>query len=347
MYLQPEGPVLDLASSTSMPPAQEMIKTRPFSDDRHPAPDLAYLILSLSIIFVSGSFVACLFFVRPRRPMRGHALLCTTFGLPALQLRGVRAARKRASFSPTVSVLVEQSTIVASSPLNLNISPNFRPPSTLDSLKRSVSWGRATVRSFGLTALTSTLAASIQQNFSRFINLIASAPTATSDNDGSCYSCTAALLDEQPVDSGAKERPGPLQHHSGSSELVTDTEKKPELDIRVANAIHIPQILFSTEDAQFKTETPMMPLIILSLPSSEHLVVDASPATSLNEDLLSPDGTFRSTSRSARTLVDIHNISDGTRLALASRLRERRKRPVSLPSNLFATTGKAHWPRWF
>ena len=183
-----------------MPPAQELIKSRPFSD----APDLAYVILSLSFIFVSGSFVACIFLLRRCRPTRGHALLCTTLSLPALRLRGVpRTDGKRVSFcSPTVSVLVERSTIVASSPLSLNIIPNPRPPSTpgrstdfvRHSLGRSVSWGRATIRLFGLVTSTSTLAASVQQNFSSFINSIASSRTATANNDRSRHGRTAASL---------------------------------------------------------------------------------------------------------------------------------------------------------
>ena len=120
---------------------------------------------------------------------------------------------------------------------------------------------------------------------------------------------------------------------------MADTDDDPESDIRID--IH------STDVAQFKIETPMIPFIILSLPSSEHIVEDPSPPVSLDENLLSPDGTFRSTGLAADN-THWHDFSDAPLPVLASRLRERRKRPVSFPSpSVLSTPGMAYWPRWF
>ena len=148
----------------------------------------------------------------------------------------------------------------------------------------------------------------------------------------------ASPSSQQPNSSDGKEHAArPEQHLRDRTEPVTDTDDGPEQDIGID--IH------PTDDAQFKIETPMIPFIILSLPSSEHIVEDPSPPVSLDEDLLSPDGTFRSTGLAAD---NIHDLSDTPLPVLASRLRERRKRPVSFPSpSVLSTPGMAYWPRWF
>jgi hypothetical protein len=89
----------------------------------------------------------------------------------------------------------------------------------------------------------------------------------------------------------------------------------------------------------------MLPFIILSLPSNDDLVEDPPPPSSLDDDLLSPDGTFRSTGLPILATADTHDLDDAIRPVLASRLRERRKRPIS--PNVLATPGMAYWPRWF
>lgn len=310
-----------------MPPAQALVTTQPFSDDCHPALNLSYPILSLSFIFISGSFLALRSIIRRRRPIHDNARLCTAFGLPAFPSNEERRVRKQASFAPTVSTLAAQSTIVASSPLHLNVIPEIEPSSIVgrsmncicQGLKRPLSWGRATIDLFSLAASTRV--------FSLF-----SSPR------------------QQPIGSNEKEDAEHPQHLSDLTDPMADTDD-PEPDIRVPDTISIPQILHSvhsTNDSQFKTDIPALPFIILSLPSNDELVEDPPPPVSLDEDLLSPDGTFRSTGFPVLAAVDTHDLDDAIRPVLASRLRERRKRPMSLPSpNVLATPGMAYWPRWF
>jgi hypothetical protein len=153
---------------------------------------------------------------------------------------------------------------------------------------------------------------------------------------------------QQPIDSNDKEHAGPYQHPSRLTDPVTDRDDEPEPDIHVPNTIDIPQILPPMDDAECKAETHVIPLIILSLPSSEHLVGDPPQPFFPDEDFLSPDGTFRSSGAPVWATADMHDINDATRLLLASRLRVRRKRPFSLPSlEILATPSMARWPRWF
>ena len=311
-----------------MPPAQALITSRPFSDERHPALNPTYPILSLSFVFISGLFLAFRSIIRRRRrrrrPIHDNTRFCTAFRLPAFPSND----EKRVSFAPAVSTLAAQSTIIASSPLRLQVIPELGPPSTLcrstdfhsRGLERSPSSGRATVELFSLAVSTRVLS-----HFS-------------------------SLRQQQPMGPNEKEYAGPREHHSHLTDTVVDTDEL-EPDIRVPDTINIPQMLHSThsiQDSRFKTEASVIPFIILSLPSSDDLAEDPPPPVSLDEDLLSPDGTFRSTGLPALATVDVHNLADATRPVLASRLRERRKRPISWPSsNMLATPGMAHWPRWF
>ncbi|KAI0250546.1 hypothetical protein BJV78DRAFT_553343 [Lactifluus subvellereus] len=348
-----------------MPPVPAPVTPRSLSVDRHNLVNLKCITLSLSLIllFMLGSFFTYQFIAHRRRAIRDNAFL-RTFSLPALLAEGACRVGKRTSFLPTVSTLVAQSTLVASSPLRLSIIPDkFGPPSTLrwstdficHGLERSLSWGRATVGLFGLAASASV--ASIQQLFSGLISLIASpSSTLSNGNDprpGYATSlrrlCNTRVLGpfagllQRLLGSSAKGNAEPRRHPSDLTGPVVDSEP----DILVPDAIDAPHILLSTDDPQFKIDTPVIPLIILSLPSSEHLVGDLLPPAPLDEDLLSPDGTFRSTGSLARPMADAYNINDGTRLALAARLRERRKRPKSLSSpSILATSGMVHWPRW-
>ncbi|KAF8485211.1 hypothetical protein DFH94DRAFT_267584 [Russula ochroleuca] len=296
--------------SANMPPAQALVTSQPFSDDCHPTLNPTYAILSLSFIFISGLFLVCRSIARRRHAIHDNAHPCTTFSLPALPSNEEWKVRKRASFAPTVSTLAAQSTIVASSPLHLNIISELGPPPTLC---RSVS-----LRS-GLRLLPKTRPPS-----------------------------PFSSLRQEPNGSNGKEHARPQQHLSDLTVPVADIDE-PEPDIRVLDTTNISQTLHSihsTDDAQFKAGTPVIPFIILSLPSSEHLVEDPLPPVFLDEDLLSPNGTFRSSGLPAWHTVDEHDLSNDTRPVLASRLRERRKR--SLPSpNVLATPGMAYWPRWF
>jgi len=254
--------------------------------------------------------------------------LCNAFGLPAFPTNEEWRVRKQASFAPTVSTLAAQSTIVASSPLHLNVIPEIEPSSTVGrsmnflrrGRERSLSWGRATIDLFSLAVST------------RVFGLFSSQR-------------------QQPIGSNEKGDAGHPQHLSDPTDsmAMADTDD-PEPDIRVPDTIDIPQILHSvhsTNDSQFKTEIHALPFIILSLPSNGDLVEDPPPPVSLDEDLLSPDGTFRSIGLPVLATIDTRDLDDAIRPVLASRLRERRKRPISLPSNVLATPGMAYWPRWF
>ena len=159
-------------------------------------------------------------------------------------------------------------------------------------------------------------------------------------------------LRQQPIGSNEKEDAGHRQHLSDLTDPMVEIDD-PEPDIRIPDTIDLPQILHSvhsTNDSQFKTEIPALPFIILSLPSNDDLAEDSPLPVSLDEDLLSPDGTFRSTGLPVLATVDTRDldIAIPIRPVPASRLRERRKRPISWPSpNALASPGMAYWPRWF
>ena len=227
-------------------------------------------------------------------------------------------------------------------------------------LEQSLSCGRATIGLFGLAASASVV--SIQQSFTGLISLITS-PSSTLSNGNDPrpdYAtslrrlCNTRVLGrfvglfQRLLNSSAKRNAEPRRHPSDLTVPAVDTDE-PEPDILVPDAVDFPHILLSTDDPQFKTDTPVIPLIILSLPSTEHLVGDLLPPATLDEDLLSPDGTFRSIRSLARPMADTCDMNDAIRLALAARLRERRKRPKSLSSpSILATSGigMVHWPRW-
>ena len=348
-----------------MPPAQALIASRPFSDVRLPALDLIYVAVSFSFVLLCGGFLARRSIARRRRPIHNSAPRFTNFSSPVLLPNEMRSTKKRTSFSPTVSTLITRSTIVASSPLRLKIIPNpgyssnarWSIDSLGRSLSRSLSWGWMTI------GLVRIVTASIQQSFARIISLIT--PSCVGF-DGSCDGRIISLfpafrrpratrifkllpsLRRQPLDSDEKEHPGSPWHLSDLEDPVTD-EDEPEPDIRVPDGINVPQILRSIyDDAECKTEIPVIPLIILSLPSSDHLVGDPPQPAHQDQHLLSPDGTFRSTGPRSRIMASTNDVSDATRLALASRLRERRKRPGLITSpNVLATPSMAHWPRWY
>jgi hypothetical protein len=185
-------------------------------------------------------------------------------------------------------------------------------------LERSLSWGRATIDLFSLAVSTRV--------FSPF-----------------------SSLRQQPIGSNEKEDAGHPQHLSDLTNSMADTNDEPDICVPDTINIHqIPHSVHSTNDSQFKTEVPALPFIILSLPSNDDLVEEPPPPVSLDEDLLSPDGTFRSTGLPVLAAVDTRDLDDAIRPELVSRLRERRKRPISLLSpNVLATPGMAYWPRWF
>ena len=291
-----------------MPPAQALVASQHFSDVRLPALNPICVALSFSFVLICGGFLARRYISRRRRPMHNNAPRFSNFG---------------------------------------------------STLGRSLSWGWATIRLVRVVAPSS--ATPIQQSFAGIISPIASSCVRLSNGDGSRDGRVISLfprpratrilrllpsLRRQPI--GSNDRTGSPWHLSDIEDSVTDKDE-PEPDIRVPDSIDVPQILRSIQnDAERKTEIPVIPLIILSLPSSDRLVGDPPRPVHQDEHLLSPDGTFRSTGPRARITAGTHDVSDATRLALASRLRERRKRPVLITSpNVLATRSMAHWPRWF
>jgi hypothetical protein len=294
-----------------MPPAQALAASQHFSDLRLPALNPIYVALSFSFVLICGGFLARRYISRRRRPIHNSAPRFTNFG---------------------------------------------------STLGRSLSWGWATVRLVRVVAPSS--ATPIQQSFAGIVSPIASSCVRLSNSDGSRGGRVISLfrtlrrphatrilrllpsLRQQPI--GSNDHTGSPWHLSDIEDSVTDKDE-PEPDIRVPDSIIVPHILRSIHnDAEWKTEIPVIPLIILSLPSSDRLVGDPPRPVHQDEHLLSPDGTFRSTGPRARITASTHDVSDATRLALASRLRERRKRAVLITSpNVLATPSMAHWPRWF
>jgi len=328
-----------------MPPTQALVASRPFSDVHQPAPNLTYVALSsLSFFFICGTFLVYRSIVRRHHPIHESAHHNLTNLDSAVLLSN--GAKKRVSFSPTVSALVTQSAIVASSPLCLKIIPSLQYPSTPATSLNLFYHG------FQRPLLAST------------ISLTASSSVASSKRDDSRNRATTPLLStlhqlratrilklfpclrRQPTSSDAIEDVGSHGHPSDQMDPTVGKDE-PEPDTRVPDAVNIPQILRSVDDAECKSETPVIPFIILSLPSNEPLAEDPSQPCSLDENLLTPEGTSRSAGLLARVEADTHDINDATRLALASRLGERRNRPIPLPPPNILGTPNMAWPRWF
>lgn len=357
-----------------MPPAQALLASQPFSDVRIPALNLIYIATSFSFVLICGGFLACRSFARRRRHTHDISPRFTKFSSQAHLSNEVWRTKRPTSFSPTVSTLITQSTTVAPSPLRLKMVTNPGQPSnahrSTDSLchclGRSLSRGWMTIGFVGLVASSS--AASIRQSFAGIAGPTASLCVGLSISDvsrreGRVNSLFPTLyrprvtrilkllpsFRRQPVDFNGKEHTG-LPWRRSDLEDPVRYKDEPERDRRVPDNINVPHDYLSIhDDAECKTEIPVIPLIILSLPSSEHLV-DPPRLANHDERLLSPDGTFRSTGPRARltATANTRDVSHATRVALASRLRERRKRAVTLTSpNVLATPSMAHWPRWF
>jgi hypothetical protein len=325
-----------------MPPAQALVASRPFSNVRQPALNLTYVALSLSFVFISGMFLAYCSIVRRHRPIHESARHNNFTNLDS----SANKAKKRASFSPTVSALVTQSTIVASSPLRLKIIPSFRYPSTAAPSVGHFHHGfRRLLLASTISRIASSSVASSKSSRNR-----ATAPLLSTLHPLRATRIIKLFpgLRRQTTSSDVMQDAGSHGHPSDQMDPVVDKDGL-EPDTRVPDTVNSPQILRSIDDAdsKCKSEIPVIPFIILSLPSNEPLTEDPSQPCSPDEDLLSPEGTFRSTRLLARVEADTHDISDATRLALAYRLGERRKRPMLLPPlNILGTPSMA-WPRWF
>ena len=318
-----------------MPPVQAAIDSQDFFIDNHDVVILTCAILSL-VIFALVIFLAWQSISR-WLGIHGKALHRTTTSR-VLRSPRVRKVRKETLFPPTISALIVQSTLVASHPLRLGVVPdNLWPSSAVDILSHGLepfSWGRANIRHFGLAASTSN------GDGSRIRTTISLLSAALRESRKRRFFGLVAGLLKQAPDPRARESAGSHRHAHG----VVEATGEPDLK---TDTVDIPEIFLSTDDAQFETGTRPIPLIILSLPSSEHLVEDLSPPLSPDEGLLSPDGTFRSSDRLVPVAVQTNNISDATRLALESRLRRRQKRAISFPSpDVLASLNVVRWPRW-
>lgn len=352
-----------------MPPVQAT--SRPFSDNCHSTLIFTYLILSLSFIFIL--LFICWSTIRRHHPKHGNAHaahLSATFSPPHL-LSNEEWKAKRVS---TVSTLSTQSTI-ASNPLHLNVISEIGPSpsrgriisllSRLLAGLRLLRKGRASSLFFqqppGSNGKEQAARPKRRLRELRLLrkgrasSLFIQQPPGEEEASRPGQhlrdlrllrkSRASSLFFQQPNGSIEKEQAArPEQHLHDRIEPVADADDdEPERDIRTD--IHSTDDAF--DDAQLKIEAPI-PFIILSLPSGEHLIVDPPTSVSpvsLDENLLSPDGTFRSTGWAAD---DTHDFID-TLPIIASRLRERRKGRISFPSTniLSSPDSMAYWPRWF
>ncbi|KAH8999528.1 hypothetical protein EDB92DRAFT_1941168 [Lactarius akahatsu] len=324
-----------------MPPVRASIDSR-FLFDNYDVAILTCAILSpLFILIFTFAIFSAWQSVTRRRGIYGNTHHRTTT-LVVLRSPRARKVRKETLISPIVSALVVQSTLVASHPLRLGIVPeNLWFSSAAHYSKEShgpeqPSQGRANIRQFGPIALTP------KRDGSRLSYTIWLLPTTLRGLRARQYFGLFAGLRERAPSPSAKTSAESHRYAPGMVEPMKATGE-PDLDGLEPDTVDVPETFLSTDDPQFETGTLPIPLIILSLPSSEHLAENPSLRVSLDKDLLSPDGTFRSSSHSVRT----YDISNATRLALASRLRHRQKRAISFPSpKVLTSPGVVHWPRW-
>ncbi|KAH9041837.1 hypothetical protein EDB84DRAFT_1474134 [Lactarius hengduanensis] len=328
-----------------MPPVQASIDSQ-FLFDNYDVAILTCAILSpLFILIFTFVIFSAWQSVARRRGIYGNTHHRTTTPVVLCSPRA-RKVRKETLISPIVSALVVQSTLVASHPLRLGIVPenlwssSAAHYSTESHGPEQPSQGRANIRQFGPTAPTP------KDDGSRLSYTIWLLPTTLRGLRERRYFGLFAGLRERAPSPSAKTSAESHRYAPGMVQLMKATGE-PDPDGLEPDTVDVPEIFLSTDDPQFETGTPPIPLIILSLPSSEHVAEDPSPRISLDEDLLSPDGTFRSSGHSVQAAIRTYDISDATRLALASRLRHRQKRAISFPSpDVLTGPGVAHWPRW-
>ncbi|KAH9037648.1 hypothetical protein EDB85DRAFT_1935686 [Lactarius pseudohatsudake] len=327
-----------------MPPVQASIDSQ-FLFDNHDVAILTCAILSpLFILIFTFVIFSAWQSVARRRGIYGNTHHRTTTPVVLCSPRA-RKVRKETLISPIVSALVVQSTLVASHPLRLGIVPENLWSSSAAHYSTShgpeqPSQGRANIRQFGPTAPTPKGDGS---RLSYTIWLLLT--TLRGLRERRYFGLFAGLRERAPSPS-AKTSAESHRYAPGMVQLMKATGE-PDPDGLEPDTVDVPEIFLSTDDPQFETGTLPIPLIILSLPSSEHVAEDPSPRISLDEDLLSPDGTFRSSGHSVQAAIRTYDISDATRLALASRLRHRQKRAISFPSpDVLTGPGVAHWPRW-
>jgi hypothetical protein len=327
-----------------MAPVQASVDSQSLVVDNYDVVILTCAILSFLFILM---FILVVFLARQsiaRRCRIYGKVLHRTTTPPDLRSPRAHNARKETLSPLTVSALVLQSIPAAFHHFRLGIVPNnLWPPSAARCPKDTLShglepepplWRRANVRQFGFAASPSG------GDGSRLIQTIWFLPTALCGLRKRLFFGLFAGLRQAPSLSARKS--AECQRQALVVVEPTEATGEPSLDVLGPDIVGVPEIFLHTEA---EIGTLPMPLIILSLPSSENLGEDPSLPVSLDEDLLSPDGTFRSSGRLAR--VADHDISYATRLALASRLRHRQKRAIIfLSPDVLSSPRVVRWPRW-
>jgi hypothetical protein len=297
---------------------------------------LLFILVFILVVFLTWQPIA------RRRGVYGNALHHST--TPPLDLRSPRAcnARKDTLFPLTVSALV-QSTLLASLFLRLGIDFNNLWPLSPAQCSEGIlshgldsqpsSWGRANNTQFSLA---------FNGDGSRLSDTIWLLPTTLRGLRKRLFLGLFAGLGQQARGPRARKS-AKFQRHAPDVVESTEATCEPGLDVLEPDTVGEPDIFLSTDDAQVETGTLPIPLIILTLPSSENLVEDPSPPVSLDRDFLSPDGTF---GRPAQVAVRTYDISNATHVALASSLRHRQKRAPPFPSpDVLSIPGVVRWPR--
>lgn len=316
--------------STTMPPIQQSLLLNLNNYDivilTSAILPLLFILLFILAVFLTWQPIA------RRRGVYGNALHRST--TPSLDLPSPRAFnyRKETLFPLTVSTLV-QSTLLASHFLRLGIVFNNLWPLSPAQCSESQpsSWGRKNNTQFGLA---------FNGDGSRLSDTIWLLPTTLRGLRKRLFLGPFAGLRQQ---SPGARKSAEFQQPAPDVVETTEATGEPSLDVLEADSAGVPDIFPSTDDAQVETGILPIPLIILSLPSSENLVEDPSPSVSLDKNFLCPDGTF---GRPAQVAVRTYDISNTTHVALASCLRHRQKRATPLPSpDVLSIPGVVRWPR--
>ena len=328
-----------------MPPVQTSRDSQSLAVDNYEVVILTCAILSLLSFVLMFILVVFLLWRSITSRLGIYRIVLHRTTTPDLRSPRARNVRK-GTLSPTVSALVLQSILVASHQLRFGIVPNNPWPSSAARCPKFIP-------SHGFKP----------EPPSRRRGQLRVAASPPGD-DGSCIIQTNWF--HPTILCGLRKRLSfglfPSLRQQGSSLTVRKSEesRRHAPDVVVVEpteatgesgvgvlALDTAGVLGTFLPTEDETCTLQIPLITLSLPSSESLVEDSSPSVSLDEGFLCPDGTFRSSSRLARVADPTYYISDATRLALVSRLRHRQKRAVAFPSpEVLSGPSVVRWPRW-
>jgi hypothetical protein len=325
-----------------MPPVQTSMDSQSLVVDNYNVFILTCAILSFLFILTFILVVSLAWqSITRRRRIYGN-VPHRTITSPDLRSPRARNVRKETLYPPTVSALVLQSILVASHHLRLGIVPNNLWPSSARCPRGILSHGleseppsrgRANISRPGLAA---SPPGSIQT--------IGFLPTTLYGLRNRLFFGLFSGLRQHAPSLAARKSAESQQH---APDVVEPTEAKGESSLDVSEPDTVGGVPENFLPTVVETGTLPIPLIILSLPSSENIVEDPSLPVSLDESFLCPDGTFRSSGRLARAADQTYDISDATRLALASRLHHRQKRVIPfLSPDVLSSPSVVRWPRW-